>query len=105
MRFPATVTFEPYVSIDAHHKVTYGTATQLACKYTDMSKRELTHNGSEIVTVSWLLFPAGTKIDYRDRITLPSGKQPPITSISSIVNQHTKETCVEVYLTHKTGYK
>jgi len=97
MYFPSSVTRYPYSSKDAHHKVTWGTSATLTCKYAKMSKKIEDSNGNEVLTVAWASFPAGTSINYDDKIVLPDGSFSKIVKIHSINDHMGRAVCVDVY--------
>ena len=97
MRFPSTVTRYPYASKDAHHKITWGTAGTLSCKYAKISKIITDANNKEVLAVAWTSFPKYTVINPDDKIVLPDGTFSKIVKIHAI-NTHTgKPVCVDVY--------
>src|SRR5574344_1479125 len=95
--FPSTVTRYPYSSKDAHHKITYGTSASLTCKYAKMSKRITGQDNTEVLAVAITQFPAGTTINYDDKIVLQDGSFSKIVKINRINNHIGVEQCVEVY--------
>jgi hypothetical protein len=97
MFFPSTVTRYPYASKDAHHKVTWGTPETLSCKYAKLSKKIDSQNDQEVLAVAWTQFPAGTSVNYDDKIVLPDGSFSKIVKIYPIHNHMGREICVEVY--------
>ena len=99
MFFPSIVTLAKQASIDAHHVVTYGTGVSTSCKYQEMSEKVIDQNGDEVVSTAWLMFPAGTTLNYNDKITLPSGATPQIASINTIHDHMGRAVSVEVFLT------
>ena len=95
--FPSQVTRYPYVSKDAHHKVTWGTPETLYCKYAKLSKMVEGQNGKAVLAVAWTQFPNGTSIDYDDKIILPDGSFSKIVRNHSIHDHVGRAVCVEVY--------
>lgn len=98
MYFPSTVTRYPIISKDAHHKVTYGNSVTLSCKYAEKSEKVQNQNGDEILTSAWLMFSAGTVINFDDMIVLPSGESQKVVTVHRIRDHMGREVCVEVYL-------
>jgi hypothetical protein len=100
MFFPSTVTLYPYVSKDAHHKITYSTTPSYpSCKYAKKDQVVKDENGKDILTVAWLQFPIGTSISKNDKIVLPDGTTAPALPPRIIHYPHNGlETCIEVYL-------
>jgi hypothetical protein len=98
MPFPSTVTRYPYVSKDAHHKVTWGTPASLSCQYAKVSKIITDSNNKEVLAVAWTKFPAGTSIHPDDKVVLPDGSFSKIVKIHNANYPHTgSPLCVEVY--------
>ena len=95
--FPSTVTRYPYVSKDAHHKITYGTSSSISCKYAKLSKQISGQDNTEVLAVAVTQFPAGTAIGYNDKIVLPDGSFSKIVKINRINNHIGVEQCVEIY--------
>jgi len=99
MFYPSTVTRYPYLNKNAHHKVTYGTAVTLSCKYAEKSEKIQDQNGDEILTSAWLMFPAGAVINFDDKVILPDGESQKVVTVHRIRNHMGREICVEAYLT------
>lgn len=97
MFFPSVVTRYPYASKNAHHKVTYGNSSQLSCKYAKLSKLIQDTNGNSVLAVAWTMFPAGTSLNYDDKIVLPDGTFSKIIKIHPINNHMGIPVCVNVY--------
>ena len=95
--FPSVVTRYPYLSKNAHHKITYGTPETLDCKYAKLSKMIEGQNGKSILAVAWTSLPDGTTINYDDKIILPDGTFSKIALIRAIHNHVGTEKCVDVY--------
>lgn len=93
MFFPSTVTRHPYVSKDAHHKITWGTPETLSCKYAKISKKI----ENDTLITAWTSFPAGTSIHPDDKIVLPDGTFSKIVQIREINNHMGYPVCVDVY--------
>ena len=87
----------PYSSKDAHHKITYGTALTLTCKYAKLSKIITDQNNKEVLAVAWTQFPAGTTILQDDKIVLPDGTYSKIVRIREINDHVGRAVCVDVY--------
>lgn len=99
MYFPSTVTRYPYSSKDAHHKITYGTAVSLPCKYSKKTQIVSDQSGKDILTIAWLQFAAGTSVNERDKIVLPDGTTAPVKLVIPVKYPHTGVAmCVEAYL-------
>ncbi len=87
MKFNTSISVAPYVSEDVYGKRIYGTPVILPCNIDYTIKNIKDFRGNAFITASWLAFPPGTTIDYKDKITLPDGTHPYIGSISKIQNQ------------------
>lgn len=98
MFFPTIVTRYPYLNKNAHHKVTYGDAVTLSCKYAEKSEKTQDQNGDEILVSAWLMFPPSTVINFDDKIVLPDGSSQKVVTVHRIRNHMGQEVCVEVYL-------
>jgi len=97
MKFPDTVTVEPFSSKNAAHEVSYGTSRSQKCNYTELT--EVTAEGDNTVISAWIAFPPGTSISSEDRITLADGTKPTISSIQRIERPtRKKEEYVRVIL-------
>lgn len=82
MDFPDVVTVYPFVSKNASHDVSYGTARTQKCKYTELT--EVTQEGDNTVISAWVAFPPRTVLSAEDKIVLGDGSQPAIASIQRI---------------------
>src|SRR5665647_1421872 len=99
MKFSKSITLAPYVSKDAFHKNTYGTAVTVDANIFPIIKIYTDKSGSEVVSSAKLMLPKNTVIGYDDKITLPDNSTPYIGSIASESNQRTGEChYIEVYL-------
>jgi len=99
MKFSRSITLAPYVSKDAFHKNTYGTAVTVAANIFSIIKVYTDKSGSEVISSAKLMLPKTTIIGYEDQITLPDGTTPYIGSIAAESNQRTGEChYIEVYL-------
>jgi len=97
MKFPDTVTVEPFASKNASHEVSYGTSRSQKCNYTEL--KEVTAEGDNTIVSAWIAFPPGTSISSEDRITLADGTKPAISSIQRIERpSRKKEEYVRVIL-------
>jgi len=104
MRFSDSVTIEKKISKDASHKVTYGTAKTVKCALQTGLQNLQMNTGKENIASAWIAFPPDTDVAIDDRITLPDGTQPHITSVSPQENDITKKVVyIEVYLTKSTS--
>ena len=101
MYYPSKVTWEKYVSTDAHHNITYATPETPSCKYQEMIEKVNDQDGNEVIANAWLLFPPGISIGFNDRITLPDGTHQKIVVINRIKNHMGKDVNVEIYLSKK----
>lgn len=95
--FPASVTRYPYVSKDAHHKVTWGVPETLPCRYAKLSKLVTDQNNQEVLAIAWTQFPAGTSVNYDDKIVLPDGSFSKIALVHHINDHVNRPVCVDVY--------
>ncbi len=95
--FPSLVTRYPYVSKDAHHKITWGTPETLSCRYAKFSKKVEDQNGNEVLSVAWTSFPAGTSINDNDKVVLPDGSFSKIVLIRKIHDHMGRDICTDVY--------
>lgn len=100
MFFPSTVTRYPAVSKDAHHKITYGEAQELPCRYAKKDKILKDQNGNDVLTIAWIQFPRGTELSKDDKLVLPDGTTSPIVIGPWTIHfPHTgAEMCIEVCL-------
>jgi len=99
LKFVQSVSIAPFVSKDAYHKVTYGTAVTVKANVDYIIKNMIDSRGNEIVTSAWIALPAGTSLTYDSKITLPDGSTPYIGSIAPAVNFRTGNTeYIEVYV-------
>lgn len=99
MKFVQTVQIEPFVSKDAHHNVTYGTAATVSANVDYITKKITAQNGNEIVSTAWVALPPETVITGNERITLPNGTKQFIGSFGPATNYRKGEThYLEVYV-------
>lgn len=100
MLFPSTVIGYPASSIDAHHKITYGTAQSLSCRYAKKDQLTKDSNGNDVLTIAWVQFPLGTTVSKNDKIVLPDGTTAPIVMSPRTIHypHNDEEMCIEVYL-------
>lgn len=97
--FPSTVTLKPAASVDAHHKVTYGTSSTPSCRYAKKDQVIRDNGNNDILTIAWVQFPLGTSVSKNDQIVLPDGTTGPVVLTQLIHYPHTgAEMCIEVYL-------
>jgi hypothetical protein len=89
MDFPDSCTIEQMVSEDGYHDKTYSTPKNIKCRYTEVT--EIKEDGSSSVTSAWVAFPPGTTINKNCRVTLESGKQPPIMLLETVKSPVTRK--------------
>jgi hypothetical protein len=92
------VTLKPYISKNAHHVVTYGTASTPSCRYAKKSKVVQGQGGKELLTIAWVQFPTETVVHEKDQIILPDGTTGPVVLVVSINDHVETPVCVDVYL-------
>jgi hypothetical protein len=99
MNFPSTVFLEKKISTDASHLTTYETPVPYKCNLQQGFQVIKNTNGEATIISAWIAFPPGTEISVTDRITLPDGSQPSITSVASKINDFTHRVVyIEVFL-------
>lgn len=87
---PHTVLIAPKTGADRFNHPTYGADTTRKALVVEKVQMVRSHNGEEVVsnTEVYLDGPGGASLAPESRITLPSGKTPPILSISTYPDEH-----------------
>ena len=94
-----TIQLERFVSYSGGGTPTYDDPEVVKGNIVGETKAVRTLEGEE-ATSTITAFLSGTwgDVDYKDRITLPDGRQPPILGIQRHYNEHGKLSLVEVNL-------
>lgn len=103
MFYPSKVTWEKYISKNAHHQAVYEAPQTPSCQYQELIQKVQDTNGEDVIATAWLLFPPNIAIGSYDKITLPDGTSQKIVTVNRIKNHMGKDKNVEVYLSKKGG--
>jgi len=94
------ITWEPFITRDGRGSPSYGTATSLKC-YIFGSRKMVRDSNGQLTVSEWTVYVADPQVasmTLEDRITLPSGSQPPIIRIFPIKNEHGNIDYWRIYL-------
>lgn len=83
------ISWEPFLSESSRGSPSYGTKVDLMCHMEGSRQMVRNRMGEEVLT-NWTLYLDDSRLDTmteKDRITLPSGEQPPIIRVAPIYNQ------------------
>jgi hypothetical protein len=95
-----TVIWEPFTSYSGTGKPTYDPAVELKCFMEGVRRIVRDRRGEEVIS-NWTLYFDDSRVasmTLQDRITLPSGEQPPIILISPLYDSKGNVDHYEVYL-------
>jgi len=82
-----TIAHEPYAEDDGYGGVTYGAAVTRYVIASKSIKQVIGQSGQITVSNSQVLILANVAVNFRDRITLPDGTQPPIIGVQGVWNK------------------
>jgi len=95
-----SIRWEPFISQTGRGVPTYGAPVSLLGFIEGSQQMVRSRTGEERVT-SWILYFADPRVatmTEKDRLTLPSGEQPPIIRISPVMDEKGNVDHYEVYL-------
>lgn len=99
-RLTTSITWEPFASRTGRGVASYGAPTTLYCFIEGFTQMIRSKVGEEVAS-TWTLYLDNSNVasmTEEDRLTLPSGEQPPIIRISPVWNEQNNIDHYEVYL-------